>query len=31
MVTVLRAPRSFTTEDMVEIATHGGILVTEKY
>jgi tRNA modification GTPase len=30
MVTVLRAPRSFTTEDMVEIATHGGILVTEK-
>lgn len=30
MVAVLKAPRSFTTEDMVEISTHGGILVTEK-
>lgn len=30
MVSVLKAPRSFTTEDMVEISTHGGILVTEK-
>lgn len=30
LITVLKAPRSFTTEDMVEIATHGGILVTEK-
>ena len=30
MVAVLRSPRSFTTEDMVEISTHGGILVTQK-
>ncbi len=30
MISVFLAPRSFTTEDMVEIATHGGILVTEK-
>lgn len=30
MVAVLRNPRSFTTEDMVEISTHGGILVTQK-
>ncbi len=30
MVAILRAPRSFTTEDMVEISTHGGILVTNK-
>lgn len=30
MVAVLRAPKSFTTEDMVEISTHGGILVTNK-
>lgn len=30
MVSILRAPRSFTTEDMVEITTHGGILVTQK-
>ena len=28
MVAVLKSPRSFTTEDMVEISTHGGILVT---
>mgnify|MGYP000865796071 FL=1 len=30
MVAILRNPRSFTTEDMVEISTHGGILVTQK-
>ncbi len=30
MVAILRSPRSFTTEDMVEISTHGGILVTNK-
>ncbi len=30
MVAVLRNPRSFTTENMVEISTHGGILVTQK-
>ncbi|MFA5560962.1 MAG: tRNA uridine-5-carboxymethylaminomethyl(34) synthesis GTPase MnmE [Acholeplasmataceae bacterium] len=30
MVSVLRAPKSFTTEDMVEISTHGGILITQK-
>ena len=30
LLSVLREPRTFTTEDMVEISTHGGILVTEK-
>ena len=30
MLSVLKEPRTFTTEDMVEISTHGGILVTEK-
>lgn len=30
MVAVLKGPRSFTAEDMVEISTHGGILVTNK-
>lgn len=28
MVTVLRAPRSFTGEDTVEISCHGGVLIT---
>lgn len=28
MLTVLRAPRSYTMEDTVEISTHGGMLVT---
>lgn len=28
MVAIFRAPKSFTSEDMVEISTHGGILVT---
>ncbi|MDT3425224.1 tRNA modification GTPase [Paenibacillus forsythiae] len=26
LVTVMRAPRSFTTEDVVEISTHGGVI-----
>lgn len=30
MVAVFRAPKSFTSENMVEISTHGGILVTNK-
>lgn len=30
MIAVLKAPKSFTTEDLIEISTHGGILVTEK-
>ncbi|NMA04781.1 MAG: tRNA uridine-5-carboxymethylaminomethyl(34) synthesis GTPase MnmE [Acholeplasmataceae bacterium] len=30
MIAILKSPRSFTTEDMVEISTHGGILVTNK-
>ncbi len=30
MATVLRAPRSYTGEDTVEISCHGGILLTEK-
>lgn len=30
MIAVLKSPKSFTTEDMVEISTHGGILVTEE-
>lgn len=30
MIAILKGPRSFTSEDMVEISTHGGILVTEK-
>lgn len=29
MVAVYRAPKSFTAEDMIEITTHGGILVTQ--
>ncbi len=30
LVTVMRAPRTFTAEDTVEISTHGGILVTRR-
>lgn len=30
MVTVMRAPKTFTAEDTVEISCHGGILVTQK-
>src|SRR5690625_3135788 len=30
MVSVFVAPRSFTAENVIEISTHGGILVTEK-
>ncbi len=30
MVTILKGPRSFTAEDMVEVSTHGGILIVQK-
>lgn len=30
MVSVLRAPKTFTAEDTIEISTHGGILVTQR-
>ncbi len=30
MVTVMRAPKTYTREDIVEINTHGGVLVTNK-
>ena len=30
MVTVMKAPKSFTAEDTVEVSTHGGILITQK-
>jgi tRNA modification GTPase len=30
MVSVFHAPKSFTSENMVEVSTHGGILVTNK-
>ncbi len=30
MVTVLKAPKTFTKEDMVEVSTHGGILIVQK-
>ncbi|MDG0889422.1 tRNA uridine-5-carboxymethylaminomethyl(34) synthesis GTPase MnmE [Paracholeplasma manati] len=30
MVTVMKAPKTFTAEDTVEISCHGGILVTQK-
>ncbi|MBP2002355.1 tRNA modification GTPase [Paenibacillus shirakamiensis] len=30
LVTVMRAPRSFTTEDIVEISTHGGIISVKR-
>lgn len=30
LVTVMRAPRSFTTEDVVEISCHGGIVAVKK-
>ena len=29
MVAIFRAPRSFTAEDVVEVSTHGGVLVTQ--
>jgi len=29
-VTVFKAPRSFTTEDIVEISCHGGVIVTQR-
>jgi len=30
MVGVMRAPKTFTAEDVVEVSTHGGILITQK-
>lgn len=30
MVSVMRAPKTFTREDIVEINTHGGIAVTQE-
>jgi tRNA modification GTPase len=30
MVAILKAPKSFTAEDTVEVSTHGGILITQK-
>lgn len=30
MVSIMKGPKSFTAEDVVEISTHGGILVTQK-
>jgi tRNA modification GTPase len=30
MVTVMKAPKSFTAENTVEVSTHGGILITQK-
>src|SRR5690554_5413334 len=30
MVSVLKAPKTFTAEDTIEISTHGGILVTQR-
>lgn len=30
MVAVLKAPKTFTKEDMVEVSTHGGILIVQK-
>ena len=30
LISVMRAPRTFTAEDVVEINCHGGILVTNK-
>lgn len=30
MVAVMKAPKTFTAEDVVEVSTHGGILITQK-
>jgi tRNA modification GTPase len=30
MVSVLKAPKTFTAEDVVEVSTHGGVLITQK-
>jgi tRNA modification GTPase len=30
MVSIMHAPKTFTAEDVVEISTHGGILITQK-
>ena len=31
LVTIMKAPKTFTTEDVVEINCHGSIIVTKKY
>ena len=30
MVAIMKAPKTFTAEDVVEVSTHGGILITQK-
>lgn len=30
MVSIMRAPKTFTAEDTVEVSTHGGLLITQK-
>ena len=30
LVSIMRAPKTFTAEDVVEVSTHGGILITQK-
>ncbi len=30
MIAVMKAPKTFTAEDVVEVSTHGGILITQK-
>lgn len=30
MVGIMRKPKSFTTEDVIEVTTHGGLLITQK-
>jgi len=30
MISVMRSPKTFTAEDIVEVSTHGGILITQK-
>jgi tRNA modification GTPase len=30
MVSVMKAPKTFTKEDTIEVSTHGGILITQK-
>ncbi|MBE0700181.1 MAG: tRNA uridine-5-carboxymethylaminomethyl(34) synthesis GTPase MnmE [Acholeplasmataceae bacterium] len=30
MVSIMKAPKTFTAEDIVEVSTHGGILITQK-
>ena len=30
LISIMKAPKTFTTEDVVEISTHGGVLITKK-